>query len=211
MKLIKRLLSYVKIIWPLFVLGVILILLSSITVQVAPLIVQHIIDNILTPVMHGGQLQVDQLMMWLAIYMGASIVGSLIGYVAIRVLMHCANCIAEHLRNLAYQTMQQLPINYFDDKPAGKISARIVNDTETLRNQFYGSLLSNILVTVMSVISVYAFIFMLNYKIGFAMLILIPIFYGWQRLWHHRTEKQLSVYYEMQSEVNTHVNEIINQ
>ncbi|MBF6625695.1 ABC transporter ATP-binding protein [Aerococcaceae bacterium zg-BR9] len=209
MKLVLRLLGYIKIVLPLFITGLILLLLATGSLQIAPLFVQHIIDNILTPVTQGVALNYAELFKWLGIYMGTSIIGSLVGYISVRMLMHCANRIAEHLRNEAYQTMQHLPISYFDDKPAGKISARIVNDTETLRSQFYGSLLSNILVTVVSIFSVYAIIFILNYKMGLALLVLIPVFYGWQRLWHHRTDKQLTVYYEMQSEVNTHVNEMM--
>ncbi|MBR7927124.1 ABC transporter ATP-binding protein [Aerococcaceae bacterium zg-ZUI334] len=209
MKLVIRLLSYLKIVLPLFIAGLTLLLLTTGSLQVAPLFVQHIIDQILTPATKGAPLDYGELFKWLSIYMGTSIIGSLVGYVSVRMLIHCANRIAEHLRNEAYQTMQNLPISYFDDKPAGKISARIVNDTETLRSQFYGSLLSNILVTVVSILSVYAIIFILNYKIGLALLVLFPVFYVWQRLWHYRTDKQLTLYYEMQSEVNTHVNEMM--
>ncbi|MBK0347555.1 ABC transporter ATP-binding protein [Aerococcaceae bacterium zg-ZJ1578] len=209
MKLVIRLLSYLKIVLPLFIAGLTLLLLTTGSLQVAPLFVQHIIDQILTPATKGAPLDYGELFKWLSIYMGTSIIGSLVGYVSVRMLVHCANRIAEHLRNEAYQTMQNLPISYFDDKPAGKISARIVNDTETLRSQFYGSLLSNILVTVVSILSVYAIIFILNYKIGLALLVLFPVFYVWQRLWHYRTDKQLTLYYEMQSEVNTHVNEMM--
>lgn len=209
MKLILRLLSYIKIVWPLFILGLALLLVSSGAIQAAPLIVQYIIDHILTPVMNNHTFDLGRLLLWLSFYMGTSIVGSLIGYISVRVLMHCANRIGEHLRNKAYETMQHLPVSYFDDKPAGKISARIVNDTETLRSQFYGSLLSNILVTTISVMSIYVILFFINYKIALGLLVLFPIFYGWQRLWHYRTDKQLTVYYEMQSEVNTHVNELM--
>ena len=35
--------------------------------------------------------------------------------------------------------MQGLPISYFDDKPAGKIATRIVNDTENLADPVYNS------------------------------------------------------------------------
>lgn len=62
---------------------------------------------------------------------------------------------------------------------------------------------------MMSVISVYVIIFFINYKMGLALLLLIPVFIGWQRLWQLRTESQLTTYYEMQSEVNTQVNEMM--
>src|SRR3712207_7216868 len=52
-----------------------------------------------------------------------------------------------NLRNRAFDVMQRLPIAYFDHQPAGKIATRIVNDTETLKNQFYDNLLSQIIVS----------------------------------------------------------------
>lgn len=209
MKILFRLLSYIKIVLPLFTAGMMLLIISSLAVQAAPLIVGHIIDHILSPISNGQALDMASLFIWIAYYIGTSIIGSIVGYISVRMLMHCANRIAEHLRNQAYGHMQRLPISYFDNKPAGKISSRIVNDTETLRSQFYGALLSNILVTLVSVGAMYVIIFRLNWRIGLALLVLFPIFWGWQRLWHHKTDKQMTTYYEMNSEVNSHVNEMM--
>lgn len=210
MKLILRLISYLKIVKLPFALGLLLLVVSSLTLQAAPLVVQYVIDKILTPMVQGEVLDTTRLLWSLALYMGMSVIGSIVGYISVRLLMYCANRIGERLRNEAYETMQKLPVSYFDDKPAGKISSRIVNDTETLRSQFYGSLLSNILVTMVSVASMYAIIFYLNYLIGFALLLLMPVFWIWQKVWQKRTDKYNTAYYELQSDVNTHVNEMMS-
>ena len=65
--------------------------------------------------------------------------GQLISYLGNRILLHGSNQVTASLRDQAFQVMQGLPISYFDDKPVGKIATRIVNDTETLRTQFYNS------------------------------------------------------------------------
>ena len=73
------------------------------------------------------------------LYLIVLAVGQIISYIGNRVLIHGGNKVTAQLRDQAFLVMQQLPISYFDDKPAGKIATRIVNDTETLRTQFYNS------------------------------------------------------------------------
>lgn len=211
MKVLKRLLSYLKIVKFPFIAGITLLLLSAGMTQSAPLIVQNIIDTILTPVMQQEQ-QLDQgkMILGVAAYLGVSIVGNLIGYFSVILLMKCANKIAAHLRNLAFDTLQHLPISYFSDKPAGKISSRIINDTETLRSQFYGSLLSNILVTSVSIIAIYIILFMLNVWLAAGLLLLIPLFIIWQWGWTKIIKRPLEQYYELRSDVTTQVNEMMS-
>lgn len=117
---------------------------------------------------------------------------------------------ATNLRNRAYAVMQRLPISYFDDKPAGKIATRIVNDTETLRNQFYNTLLSQVFITLVQVVFIYAVLMTLDWKVGLALLLLMPLFYGLQVLYKKATDKPMKDFYDARSEVNTLVNETMN-
>jgi len=63
MKLVLRLLSYLKIVRLPFILGLVLLLISSGALQAAPLIVQYIIDNLLTPLTKGATLDSSKLLM----------------------------------------------------------------------------------------------------------------------------------------------------
>ncbi|HEL9637560.1 TPA: ABC transporter ATP-binding protein, partial [Streptococcus suis] len=117
--------------------------------------------------------------------------------------------IAEYLRNQAYDVMQHLPISYFDDKPAGKIATRIVNDTETLRNQFYGTLV-NVFNSFVRLLLTYGIVFYINPSLGFALLLLIPVFIGIQFIYKKLTDKPMKDFYDARSEVNTQVNETMN-
>ncbi|MCW6665170.1 ABC transporter ATP-binding protein/permease [Aerococcaceae bacterium NML191219] len=205
-----RLLKYLKIVGPLFAFGLIMMIASSGAIQLAPLIIKYIIDNLLTGVNQGQALDMGRLLMLLAIYFAVILVASLVAYVAMRMLMYCANRVAEHLRNTAYDTMQNLPISYFDDKPAGKISARIVNDTETLRSQFYGNLVTQVLLNLLPVVFIYGILIYLNRWLGVFLLLLVPIYFLWQRIYSRRTQEQMTIFYEAQSEINTQVNEAMN-
>lgn len=210
MRLIKRLLGEIKPFWKIFGLGMILMITSSLFQQMAPLSVQKAIDQVMTPVSQGTPLNQGQLMQLLATFLGFTLLGSFLGYIATRILMHVANRIGESLRNRAYDTMQGLPISYFDDKPAGKISSRIVNDTETLRSQFFGTMLSQVLINLLWVISIYAILISLNTWLGLALLALVPTFVIWQKIYAKKTEAAMTEFYEAQSELNSQVNETMN-
>ncbi|HFR3703137.1 TPA: ABC transporter ATP-binding protein, partial [Streptococcus suis] len=138
-----------------------------------------------------------------------TVIGSLGFYLSMRLLMHCANRIAELLRNQAYDVMQRLPISYFDDKPAGKIATRIVNDTETLRNQFYGTLVyafNNLIRLAFT----YGVLFYMNATLGWLMLVLIPLYIAIQYAYKRMTDKPMKDFYDARSDVNTQVNETMN-
>ncbi|TQE83197.1 ABC transporter ATP-binding protein, partial [Streptococcus suis] len=113
------------------------------------------------------------------------------------------------LRNQAYDVMQRLPISYFDDKPAGKIATRIVNDTETLRNQFYGTLVyafNNLIRLAFT----YGVLFYMNATLGWLMLVLIPLYIAIQYAYKRMTDKPMKDCYDARSDVNTQVNETMN-
>lgn len=210
MKIAFRLLSYIRLVAPLFTIGMILLILSTLGTQLAPLIIQYTMDEVLTPAWNGASDQLPRLIPLLSAYTGLTAISSVIGYVATRTLMHSTNKIGEYLRNQAYDKMQQLPISYFDDKPAGKIASRIVNDTETLRSQFYGTVVSQMLVNLLPVLFVYGILFYLNIVLGVILLFLIPIFVIWQHVYNKKTNHYMKMYYEAQSDVNSSVNEAMN-
>ena len=211
MRVIWRLLTYVKYQWQLFVGAFLVYMTASFLQQWTPTIIQKIIDTQLTPLSQGGGI-VDMAYVFkqLSLFIGVTIVLSIGAYISSIWFMRVANRIVEHLRNEAFDTMQRLPISYFDDKPAGKISTRIVNDTETLRKQFYGGLLTQILTLFLQIVMIYIMIFSVNIWTGFALLFMIPIIIIWQKIYSRASEKSLSVYYEAQSEINSQVNETIH-
>lgn len=210
MSVILSLLKELKHVKGIFAAGLILLLLGTAGAQLAPLFLQNIIDYDLTEVSKGLVLHQTSFLIKLAIYIGLLALAGLLRYGSYRVLIACANQVVTNLRNRAYAVMQSLPISYFDDKPAGKIATRIVNDTETLRNQFYNTLLSQIFITLVQVIFIYIVLMSLDLTVGLGLLLLMPIFYGLQVIYKKATDKPMKDFYDARSEVNTLVNETMN-
>ena len=105
--------------------------------------------------------------------------------------------------------MQQLPISYFDDKPAGKIATRIVNDTETLRTQFYNSCIT-IAIHLVRFFFIMGVLFYINPMMGLLLCLIFPIFYGVQILYKRLTDKPMKDFFDSRSETNTQVNELLH-
>ncbi|HFU4221479.1 TPA: ABC transporter ATP-binding protein [Streptococcus suis] len=193
----------------LFALAVVCYLAASSLLRFSPLLIKEAIDGPIRALSEGKAFQETQFLQMAAQYIAMVGLGAIGIYLSMRLMMYCANRIAENLRNQAYDVMQGLPISYFDDKPAGKIATRIVNDTETLRNQFYGTLV-NVFNSFVRLLFTYGIVFYLNASLGFALLLLIPIFIGIQYIYKKLTDKPMKDFYDARSEVNTQVNETMN-
>ncbi len=209
MTILGFLLKQIKHIKWLFIIAVVFYLLASTLVQLAPLLIQQAIDGPITDLSKGLPFDETVFLTQSAQYMGMTVLGAIGFYLSMRLLMHCANRIAENLRNQANDVMQRLPISYFDDKPAGKIATRIVNDTETLRTQFYGTLVYAFNNFVRLVFT-YAVLFYMNRSLGWLMLLLIPLYIGIQFAYKKMTDKPMKDFYDARSDVNTQVNETMN-
>lgn len=210
MKTVFKLLRKLEVVKTIFIVGIILLIISSLGNVLSPLIIKSTIDNVIAPVTRGAQLDVTLLSVRILTFLFFIILSSVVSYFAIRILMHCANKVAEMIRNEAFEVMKNLPVSYFDDKPAGKISSRIVNDAETLRRNFYGTFVSQVFVHTFNVVITYATIFYLNIWIGVFMLVLIPVFVFWQKIYGKKIGSMMKSFYESQSEINSQVNEVMN-
>ena len=208
MSIISRLLKELKVVRIAFFLAVGIAVLATVTSQLSPLCLRNMIDGPLTQIGSGKDRQV-QLLQLAGLYLIAVVLGSALTYLGDRLLAHCGNKVAEHLRNEAYQVMQNLPISYFDDKPAGKIATRIVNDTETLRRQFYASLVS-VLIQVLRIVFTYALLFYLSPLAASVLLLLLPAFYGIQVFYKKLTDKPMKDFYDSRSDINNQVNELMH-
>lgn len=207
MKVLKRLLSRITFYPTVFLSGFICLLLATIFSELSPFLLQKMIDGPLTALTHGGG-QGDLLQMG-AFYLLVLSLGQLISYLGNRILLHGSNQVTASLRDQAFQVMQGLPISYFDDKPAGKIATRIVNDTETLRTQFYNSCMI-LVIYLVRFLFILGILFYLSPMMGLLLCLVFPIFYGIQYLYKVMTDQPMKDFFDARSEVNTQVNELLH-
>ena len=207
MGILKRLLQKLSLFPGIFGLGFICLLLATILSDLSPFILQKMIDGPLTALSQGGEL--GALYPMGVLYLIVLAVGQIVSYIGNRVLIHGGNKVTAQLRDQAFLVMQQLPISYFDDKPAGKIATRIVNDTETLWTQFYNSCMY-LVIHLMRFFFIMGVLFTINPMMGLLLCLMFPIFYGIQALYKRMTDKPMKDFFDSRSEINTQVNELLH-
>ncbi len=209
MKLFNRTLSYYKYELPMYVLGIVLSLIAAGTSIYVPMIGKQMIDYISEKVGSQQTIEFGFLIQKFGFFMLMILFSSLCGYASYLLLAYTSNRVSKRLRDEAFNHMQKLPVSYFDDKPAGKISARIVNDVELLRTNFYINFSNAVIIDVLTVASIYVALFIVSPQIGMALLLLFPFFGIWQLIYVKLATPINKKWRESVSDLNSHTAEIV--
>src|SRR5690625_6723382 len=88
------------------------------------------------------------------------------------------------MRNDVFLHTQRIPINYYVDQPAGKIVARITNDTEAMR-ELYERVLSIVITQLVYMAGILIDIYLLNHNLALICLVIIPLIYVLMRVYKY--------------------------
>lgn len=152
--------------------------------------------------------EVPSIIKLLAFYFGLVIIASVFQYGQHLFLQKSANRIIQKMREDVFAQIQRLPIRYFDNLPAGKVVARVTNDTEAIR-ELYVTVLSNFFSSGIYIIGIYVALFILNPTLAAICLILLPILYIWMIGYRRFAAKYNHVIRARISDINGMVNESI--
>lgn len=92
-------------------------------------------------------------------------------------LVKGANNVYVSIQKKIYDHIQNLPIKYFDNMPAGSVLSRITSDANVIRTFFINTFV-NVVVIVLKLIFIYGVLFFVDYKAAILMIFIIPIMYG---------------------------------
>lgn len=201
----KRLYHYALTFKKPILVGLTLLTLAVFAELAGPFIAKHIIDNYMTP----GTIAVKPLTGLLAVFFGLSIATAILRYFMYIYLQIGANRVVQQMRRDVFGHIQTLPIHYFDNLPAGKVVARVTNDTEAVRN-LYVQVLSQFATSIISIAGVYIALFILDVKLGLIALIVIPLVYGWMIGYRKFAAKYNHVIRTKIADINAMINESIN-
>jgi len=154
------------------------------------------------------QPEIPSMVKLMAFYLSLFIVAAIFYYGQYFYLQKASNRIIQKMRTDIFRHVQRLPIRYFDNLPAGKVVARITNDTEAIRD-LYVAVLSNFFTGFIYITGVYAAMFILDAKLATICLILLPILYVWMLFYRKFASKYNHVVRSKVSELNAMINESI--
>jgi len=172
-----------------------------------PFVAKQIIDKHIVGAA-GTDIQFRPIATLLAIFFGLAVVTAIFRYTEYLVLQKASNRIIQKMRNDVYQHIQTLPIRYFDNLPAGKVVARITNDTEAIR-ELYVTVLSQFATSAMYITGIYVALFLLDPTMGTIALFIVPLLIVWVIGYRKFASKYNHVIREKNSEMNARINESI--
>ncbi|MGY0693831.1 ABC transporter ATP-binding protein [Virgibacillus sp. FSP13] len=144
----------------------------------------------------------------LVLYMVLLVIAGFFQFFQTFLLQKASNQIVKKMRNDIFAQTQRIPIDYYVDQPAGKIVARITNDTEAIRD-LYERVLSIVVTSIIYMAGIFIALFILDVKLAAISLLLIPLIIGWMKVYKHFGTKYNKVIRSTVSEINGNINEAI--
>ncbi len=152
--------------------------------------------------------EIPSLIKLMAIYFGLICIAALFHYGQRYLLQVSANKIIQKMRSDVFKHIQELPVSYFDRLPAGKIVSRVTNDTEAVR-ELYVTVLATFFTSIIYMTGIYIALFLLDVKLAFLCLVLVPILIVWIKFYRYFASKYNHRIRSVLSEINGMINESI--
>ncbi|MUK88790.1 ATP-binding cassette domain-containing protein [Ornithinibacillus sp. L9] len=148
------------------------------------------------------------ILLLLGLYMVLLVIAGFFQFYQTFILQKASNQIVKKMRNDIFAHTQRIPIDYYVDQPAGKIVARITNDTEAIRD-LYERVLSIVVTSMIYMTGIFVALFILDAKLAAWCLLLIPLILVWMRVYKYFGSKYNKVIRSTISEINGNINEAI--
>jgi ATP-binding cassette subfamily B multidrug efflux pump len=203
----KRLWLYALHYKKLLIMGITLLTIAVAADLAGPLIAKKIIDDHIADTTVGS-IDFEPIALLLAVFFALTIVAAVFRYGEYLLLQKAANRVIQKMRNDVYQHIQTLPIRYFDNLPAGKVVARITNDTEAIR-ELYVTVLSQFASSAMYITGIYVALFFLDWKMATIALFVLPVLFIWMFLYRKYASKYNHIVRAKVSDMNAMINESI--
>ncbi|MFS0862481.1 ABC transporter ATP-binding protein [Fredinandcohnia sp. 179-A 10B2 NHS] len=152
--------------------------------------------------------EVPKLIKLIAIYFGLLVIASIFHYGQRYLLQTSSNRIIQKMREDVFGQIQRLPIQFFDNLPAGKVVSRITNDTEAIRD-LYVTVLANFFSSAIYMTGIFIALFLLEVKLALICLVLVPILVIWIKVYRKFASKYNHKIRSLLSEINGMINESI--
>jgi ATP-binding cassette subfamily B multidrug efflux pump len=148
------------------------------------------------------------LLMLAAIYLALLVLASIFHYGQKYMMQMAANQVIRKMRLDVFAHIQRLPIPYFDNLPAGKVVARVTNDTEAIRELFV-NVLATFFTSGIYLAGIFMALFVLDVRLALVCLAILPILVVWIALYRRYASTFNQVIRSRISDINGMINESI--
>ena len=199
-QLIPRLMAYLKPYWKQTSIAIILMIISMFCNIINPYLLEIAIDEYIARkdmqglLMIGGVLLLLSFIIWLL----ARIYTVMIAKITNEILLN--------IRHELYSHIQTLSFDFFDNRPVGKILARVIGDVNALQDLFTQTIQS-LIPELLTLLCVTVFMFIMNVKLALSCLIVLPALLLAIFCVETFSRKRWAVYRETRSTLNGYTHE----
>lgn len=199
-RLIPRLLAYLKPYMKSTLLAISLMIITMFCNIMSPYLLKIAIDTYIASKNMQGLLMIGALML---------ITSLLMWFLSSKytiMIARITNEILINIRHELYSHIQTLSFTFFDNRPVGKILARVIGDVNALQDLFTQTIQS-LIPELLTLICVTIFMFLLNVKLALACLIILPILLAAIFFVETFSRKRWAIYRETRSSLNGYTHE----
>lgn len=207
---VKRLIKYIGKQKSLLVGMIVFVIVSSVATVMASVFIQPIVDDLLIPA-------VGQEFSWalfkpikkiLIMLVCAAIIGAGASYGKSRCSVYLTQKTLRNLRKDLFDSVEDLPINFFDSRPNGEIMSRFTNDVESLR-AFLSQGLTQLISSSITIIGSFCVMIYYSWKLTILVVLMVAFMIFLVKV----LGKKSSYYFKKQQkelgEVNGYIEETI--
>lgn len=155
-------------------LSIISVLLVSGSSAVAPILIARVLDSSIEPLKQGD---VSPLLTLLVFFVAATAVTAIFSWVNVAYTVRVSLGVVVYLRKRVFRHAQSLSVSFHERYTSGKVISRLTSDIDTVRS-FLDSGISQLAITLLSMVISAVAIFLLDWRIGLFMLFMgVPIYF----------------------------------
>lgn len=155
-------------------LSIISVLLVSGSSAVAPILIARVLDSSIEPLRQGDA---SPLLTLLVFFVVATAVTAIFSWVNVAYTVRVSLGVVVYLRKRVFRHAQSLSVSFHERYTSGKVISRLTSDIDTVRS-FLDSGISQLAITLLSMVISAVAIFLLDWRIGLFMLVMgVPIYF----------------------------------
>lgn len=155
-------------------LSIISVLLVSGSSAIAPILIARVLDSSIEPLKQGDA---SVLLTLLVFFVAATAVTAIFSWVNVAYTVRVSLGVVVYLRKRVFRHAQSLSVSFHERYTSGKVISRLTSDIDTVRS-FLDSGISQLAITLLSMVISAVAIFLLDWRIGLFMLFMgVPIYF----------------------------------
>lgn len=166
---LKRSFVYIKKYKGKMIIALMLSVFAAISGLLGPLITQYALDNTIP------QKNMGQLVLLTLAFIGTIAVSITFSTIRSRIMTVVGQDIIFDIRTDLFKHLQELPFEYYDNRPHGKILIRVVNYVNSVSDMLSNGII-NVILECLNMLFIMIFMFFVNVKLSLVVLSGLPIF-----------------------------------